>query len=661
MSWRETNDRFINPYNFVPLEDACERKDIEAYTKDKQRVSGYMNCTLETLTPLIIPNTSCNKALHKEGDDQEGNSYDFYSYSNLEGAEKGSRQGKYSEPVIPGSEMRGVIRSVFEAAFNGCMSSVDIKRPLYRRTMTDKKAGILQWNHQDMKWEIVKCERVMLNTSFRGDESEKKHGKYVPNSLYREWKEGQVVSVLKSQTTYKTKTGYYFAVDYKQGKKSDDGWEVGYLHKGEPFGEKKHHESVFVPVCPKETIPVDDQEVNNFWEVIRQYSDEKINVHLRDRKHTRDKKHSGYKEIMDQIRGDKKNTKFFVYYSTYMLGSTLQATYLTPAIISKELFRTTIGDLLRNQGEYQPCMERDLVCPACALFGMVGSTSMASRIRFADAEVVKRETDSKEYYYKDLILELGEPKPGAVEFYTSPPEQAKRGKGYHSWTYDYVKLEKELKPLQNKELKLRGRKFHWHSAEPKKLANTNVTKMGQRLRAVKEGVQFTFRVYFDRITKDELAELHWALTFGDPACAHKLGRGKPLGYGSGRISVTEVCVRKFNQQTGEQIREPYDARDLPDSTVSGNAVKRLKEIASWKCKPESIFKSESKPISYPLVEGKKSGNVNDEASHQWFSANRRSNSFMKVLPLIEEEINPDSKHKWLYKMKNEKSNPKRQG
>jgi CRISPR-associated protein (TIGR03986 family) len=664
----------VNPYNFVPLEGKCDQKSFGEYVEGKKRLTGYFDCTLTTLTPLIIPNTSNNKALHgadSEDDFHEGNSYDFYSYTNLERTAPGERLHQWSEPVIPGSEIRGTVRSVFEAAFNGCLSSIDLERTLHRRSLVPKTPGILRKSAAG--WEIVKCERVMLNTTIdidrpdeetdhsgndRYDKKVARFGKYVPSDVYSQWQEGQMISVIKSNETYKTRRGFdtrfYVAIDYSQETKTDGEWKIGFLHKGEPFS-RKHHESVFIPSEPEEIIPVDEKEVELLCEVLRQYADDKINKHMgTTAKDNGQAKHSGYvhlKELRDKLESKAQDAQMLVYYSTYNDGSVIKAAYLAPAMISKEVYRRTLKDILDFHGDYQPCKKRDSVCPACALFGMVGETSIGSRVRFSDAMVVQQETDVSNYYGDYVLPEMGEPKPGAVEFYTHPPdgvEMHKEDRSYYLlWTYDYVwQPYNRLQLLDEKEIRLRGRKFYWHSRDLKASRVKSVAKMRQRVRAVKAGVEFHFRVYFDRVTEEELARLQWALTFNDDACAHKFGKGKPLGFGSGVIRIEGVYVRELDRQTGLWKVQRYGISSLDSLS---NTQKMLKQILSWENRPQNV--------GYPYAKGDKPGTPNNEGGHQWFAANRQGNRFLKkVLPMIYEELDESYSWKWLKVMKETSSN-----
>jgi CRISPR-associated protein (TIGR03986 family) len=679
--WVETEERFVNPYNFVPLEGKCDRKSIKKYVEGKKRLTGYIECTITTLTPLIIPNTSNDKALHgadSKDDFKEGNSYDFYSYTNLEKNKPGERLHQWSMPVIPGSEICGTIRSVFEAAFNGCLSSIDLERTLHRRSLVPKTPGILR--KSDSGWEIVKCERVMLNTGLAHVSSEKKDrikdnrsnddisrfGKYVSSDAYSQWQEGDVISVIKSNETFKTRngfydTGFYVAVDYAQETRTDGGWKSGFLHKGEPFS-RKHHESVFIPSDPEVIIPVDAKEVELLCEVLRQYADNKINKHKDASSNDNGQaKHSGYvhlKNPLEKLEIGARDAQMLVYYSTYQDGSVIKAAYLAPAMISKEVYHRTLKEILEAHGEYQPCETREDVCPACALFGMVGDSAIGSRLRFSDATVVGQEADASQYYRDYVLPEMGEPKPGTVEFYTDPPDGVEKHKGDHSyymsWSYDYVWQDRnEFRLLDKKEIRLRGRKFYWHNDNLKVSRANSVAKMRQRVRAVKEGVIFSFRVYFDRITEEELAHLHWALTFNDAGCAHKFGKGKPLGFGSGVIRIEGSYVRELDQQTGLRMMQRFDIPDLDDLSET---QKKLKKIASWENRPASV--------GYPYAVGNNPEKTNNEGAHQWFSANRKNNRFLKVLPTIDEELDDTYMGKWLVRKKSSnnqnQTNPSRQ-
>jgi cold shock CspA family protein len=97
----------INPYNFVPLSGKPKRSEYPGLDKFKNGAySGLLKCELEVVSPLIsvdhqtVQKHRCNnKALDK---------YTFIK----------DTQGV---PIIPGSSLKGMIRSVYEAITNSCL------------------------------------------------------------------------------------------------------------------------------------------------------------------------------------------------------------------------------------------------------------------------------------------------------------------------------------------------------------------------------------------------------------------------------------------------------------------------------------------------------------------------------------------------------------
>ena len=199
----DTTARFVNPYNFIPLGEEC-RRDIPK-TNDQDAFTGYFECRVKLLTPLFIPNTSSSVRLLTQKEWEKGkqenkkySGYDFFSYDDL------SEEQPYisdppappCNPVIPGSEIRGAVRSVFEAAFNGCMSSVDENRDISRRCGEVKNPGILYWDCKERGWRLKSCNKVKLLVEQKEEQSRgKAKGKLVTRKEYDTWQEGQKIWV----------------------------------------------------------------------------------------------------------------------------------------------------------------------------------------------------------------------------------------------------------------------------------------------------------------------------------------------------------------------------------------------------------------------------------------------------------------------------------
>ena len=169
--WEEDRKGFINPYNFVSLGPSCPRKSWDEYRQDNDNtlLTGYLICRLYPRTPVFIPNTTQKRAFADEvkkmvGSEKEFNdcySYDFFSYEDLSAKTDGSPASPPPVPIIPGSEIRGVIRSVYETITDSCLSTTNTSMVLHKRTPIPGKPGILKRNGNG-KWYLYSPEKVML-------------------------------------------------------------------------------------------------------------------------------------------------------------------------------------------------------------------------------------------------------------------------------------------------------------------------------------------------------------------------------------------------------------------------------------------------------------------------------------------------------------------
>lgn len=657
----ETGDRFVNPYNFIPLGKNCKRRSPE--TNGSNCYTGYFECSIRLLTPLFIPNTSSTVRLLRKNEiieDEDRRGYDFFSYDDWSG--NGPCKGRFPSPpcnpVIPGSELRGVLRSVHEAAFNGCMSSVDMNRALSRRCSEIKEAGVLYWDKKFKEWRLKPCEIGRLRVEQRKAEKKDRFESVMLSADdYARCKEGQEIWV----KTGERKIVKYYKISCEPKEQKSGAPKKGYLHKGEHIVRKKY-ETVFIESSENESLIVSNEDVELLERVLREYQDGSKNQKAKD------------KTWYPEYKISRERT--LVYYSKAQNGHV----YMCPACIGREAFVKTIGALLEKNGGYQPCSGVEL-CPTCQTFGMMekeerpNTHAYGSKVRITDAVLANPVKDSSSLFLEPIVLsELGEPRPSAVEFYTKSPyqrnERLKDGKkGY--WTYDY-KCEIKNGELREKRIQLdenqpmiRGRKFYWHSeVELEKFKNNQVSTMQQRIRPMKPTDMadpqsiFQFRVYFEELNKKQLQQLKWTLDFGNPACAHKIGRAKPLGFGSVQITVNSLRIREINENTGVwKITSIGENEDVSFKKFFKNSEFNSKEIpnellimANWNDKPKNV--------SYPLGEGKKKQgryNENDEASHQWFRLNKKEkgikDNFAKVLPKVEEDAddNLDSR-KALYRL-----------
>ncbi|MCB9139700.1 MAG: TIGR03986 family CRISPR-associated RAMP protein [Caldilineaceae bacterium] len=192
----------------------------------------------------------------------------------------------------------------------------------------------------------------------------------------------------------------------------------------------------------------------------------------------------------------------------------------------------------------------------------------AGRVFFGDARLEPNQDDI--WLSKDAITPriLATPKPTAfqqylVQTYPDPVKVGETRDGRNKmqkFLADYT-----VQPpgeRTNGETTLRGYKFYWHKAgsvtesdfaEPKERLNERRTDNGRskrdsqytQMRPLKEGVCFRFQIRFENLSELELGALLWSIRL--PVAAegqrylHKLGMGKPLGLGSVALDAS-LCL-----------------------------------------------------------------------------------------------------------------------
>ena len=137
--------KIMNPYNFISFgeEINSNRKSREEGYRDSSRLlSGWLDVELIPSTPLIIPDGAhplyidpkTRKVETKLDDYKKKNCHKKYDFM-WRYDENGQKQY-----YIPGSSLRGMIRSVYEAATDSCVPflladnkpKIDRKLSLYR-------------------------------------------------------------------------------------------------------------------------------------------------------------------------------------------------------------------------------------------------------------------------------------------------------------------------------------------------------------------------------------------------------------------------------------------------------------------------------------------------------------------------------------------------
>lgn len=624
--WKKLNGTsFINPYNFIPL----GKGKRPAPKREGSLLTGYIECALTPKTDLFIPNTSSKDAFYLTDEDgkKEHKSFEFFSYRNLNGGQSDCA-GIPRNPVVPGSELRGVIRSEYETLTDSCLS-LDYDEVLSARDQDfRKKPGIVSLENGE--WVLYSAQRIRLektNGLKTGDIVDFKNAsqphritdfsKYRGNSeTLPPWK--QTLMALSNTAAESSDGGLKM-----KALKTNSNLGVVLIGEKAAEGSNKKYEHIFF-TCKDEAVrgPRIADAMERLKLALKLYNS-KMNQNLDS------EKKDWYKDY--PVSG---TSPIPIWYETDSAGEY----YFSPARRGKNAFGDDLARVVDNstkgsenpeEQSYLPCKDKNKLCSACALFGTVeetgtepaGALTVSSRLRFTDA--VFCGDQPPEYGEQETLQELAGPKPQCAEFYTSIPDGKNK-----SWNYRYVYERRGQKQTNiSDQITLNGRKFYLHHVHVPSKGEVK-TKRNCTIRPLKasDGNQFRFRVYFDRIAESELKRLLVVLSCGDNGGTryHKIGMGKPLGLGSVRIRVEEVKLR--------DLQAYLDRKPLPDATeryrpyFSGYFENRFKEedvfgtdgaVLSSYLKLLDFHAADGYTVSYPMAKDE-SAKDNKEASYHWF-------------------------------------------
>lgn len=593
------NQLFINPYNFIPFGSTIEerRKSREAAYRGRDHlVSGWLTVELNTKTPLIIPDgahpaywdVKSSRYVRNPDEDAKKILHKEYCFLRIPG-----EAGK--EPVIPGSELRGMIRSVYETVTDSCTAFLLDDKPISQRVPT---FGSLQ-------------RRGLLAYEETGDGTAER--RWVLYSTFAE-----KVTVKVNGTTFRDENGRTIT-----GRNGDFVTSRGWLQYNIPVNTKKpyhiaylkENEKIYTWDFAREDGTPDKEKNDEPYKTLRSA--------LQDRPQgLKNSNAIPNKNLMDALERAKKgdNNKVPVYYFMVKRGDETLV-YLSNSSIGRIAQKRKWREII---GVHAPCESTDRLCPACLLFGTTNGEGLKGHIRVTDAVPAGKYTSETH-----TLQILGEPRTSAFEFYLRKPE----GGQVTYWNFDFygekVKVQNGRTHTQYHDLAEatpRGRKMYWHSPVAPDAARD---KMNATMEAING--TFEFRVYFDKITEEQLRDLIWVITLGenrrDSTKQHKLGHAKPLGYGSVKLIVKKETIRAMSVKDGDievEMKEAEygDIKADQGQDLDAEAVRNLLIMCDTRSVPDNI------PVMYP----KELDNKGRESIYSWFAKNRENAGRLQTLP-----------------------------
>ncbi len=627
---------FINPYNFVRFDAA---KPPQRKAPENGNLTGWVSCTLTTKTPLIIPDQ--DKAIKDE------NEHPIVPFFTLPDA-----TGK-AQPVIPGSTLRGAVRALYESASGSCIP-VDAGDDITLSTRLEaggsaKTRALLCYDNAADTWSLQKATAYYLNNP-----SLTRQGTLAIGGQGEPFTAGQAIrfsvqagtrKIFNHKTRSTEQVSCQYAIPGAQG-------QTGYLQFVPPLQESDgvNPRVLVSDGAAIETWPAGDSApARELAKVLEFYMD---NAGATTGENTGENpKAVPYVALNNALNTCKAQGGCVPVWvlEVKVVGGRIDR-YITCSSVGRIIMRNTWERLL---GKYKSCSDMDALCPACRLFGNAyKDASYAGHLRFGDAHLQADCTAA--LLPPRTLAELAGPKPTATVFYTERPHPETK-----NWNYDYYILNqgknnesKEMIP--NPERSLLGRKGYWHhtpaatpAAAPAVRASNTApqgiakSKRNCTVTPMDAGASFDFCIYFEQITQQQLDELLWVCTLGENTTSsnlqQKIGFAKPLGYGSVKIMVNEVCTRTLAQNASGQglcyqvVKADYTAKSaLPQPKAfarNGGAIADLLAL----CDASLTQRIPDTKVCYPLGSNGQSGD-NANASHQWFKGNKVLNPTGYVLP-----------------------------
>ncbi|MBD3192830.1 MAG: TIGR03986 family CRISPR-associated RAMP protein [Candidatus Heimdallarchaeota archaeon] len=592
-------ENFMNPYNFVRfLEPSIEIDEIsDKILLRKCRppphdryisLTGKIECRLKTTSPLFITDSEQINKLNK--------GYNSYEFFKLLG-----KNGKL-DYAIPSTSLRGMLRSVFEAATNSCFSILEggllgkRRRPEYYKW--ELHAGLIKKiPDKDNPGIVEKLEAYLLP-----------HRKF-PQYKNKVNQNGKKIFIQIDDEK---------VIDVKEitdeAQNNNENYEVGYLKTSDRgIGrDNKHYERVFKrrdDYNEEDDYQLDYQTYKNYI------------VANRNNKHQNTREPKRGDTIWFRTEEESRRIKEFSYAQIY-----------------RAPFPNSIEELLPEY--FHPCDNYNTLCPGCRVFGWTHpdppednrvKVAYKGRIMISHGKILN----------SPKILEvcpinlniLSTPKPTTAYFYL-----LKKSNKQPDFKIEY----EEDKAI------LRGRKFYYHNRTQNLKNKEYVRPSGKKDKQSRElrdvltaGNDFSFFIEFKNLAPLELGALLWTIKL-EENMNHRLGLAKPYGFGSNKISIKSITLVNFNKRYSNFSNQGKKSLNRSKITlmiklfksqmteIYGDDFENLDNIKDLKAlltqHPQSLAIHYPRLSSRPRVNGK---------NYEWFEMNEKY--IEKPLPLPSED------------------------
>ena len=660
---------FINPYTFVPLPDTVKRDKPHGHARAVEGgLTGYLDVEFAFRSPLMMP-------------------VDW----NTPGETTVTGTRIEERVTVPGSSVRGAVRSLFEVISSSCLSILDPDyRPAHRASLEmrpDKRLAVVDEVDSDGKViSVLPTNRVVWIRAealwhLFGGAAGLRSGvriSFDESAIYERSFGGNKGKPVKREQ---------LKPEGEATLTEGGGWVVHVADAGTKGDHPADH--IYVAVGKLETTPIRLGKMT--WEDYRElcrYSvdvtggklapsapewdaEEWAGVAVMVRHTDRNGGH-----VVTAIGKRRKSDGALapgdsVWITTGSEGGERVVTGLTMSSSWRELGKGPIRDRLPDES-LLPCRDPDELCPACATFGFIEAraegqrrdqaehNAYASHLRFGAFE-----TDAPVPLRLVLPPPTRSPRPSAGAFYLEPlkVEGENREAGVAEFGKPASRWGGRLDSPRMR--RIAGRKFYWHGQEPEDTTptprqvrrnhypaeGTNNCREVRRWITEKPPV-LRGRIHFENIDARQLGLLMLAMeprelakragiTVNGELATH-LGGGKGLGFGTAVGRITATCIQdaagRYRAGAGKVEVDPW-----------GAAMQVIDPEAPWITGLVKVLGTESVPadrIWYPTM-----GNFTQRGSYEQqqkfdksfeyyarFSGGKDKKTRMRTLPRIDDPI-----------------------
>ncbi len=548
-----------NPYNFVPLGDSPTEypgphPDHGAVAKGA--LSGSISLTLLTQTPVFVPEGFPFRTDEKNRAAHRAIPRHFFRMKNAAG------ELRYA---IPGSGLKGAIRSAFEAVTNshfGAVSDGDYSKRLPYRRRVFQNTGVLESKDEYGNWTVRKVDVHYLEAATWGARTLRKGNDYklIPGGFKKIAEPG---------------TGVVAAEDARP-------YRANLLNQPPASGKEKgqHKYSHTVLTKPGETFVLPGKVVSDYLANLesphyRKHYDKSNSLTPAKRPY---KALPLFPVVMAELAELAPGT--LIYFTSSNLTITTfgkNVNYMWPASQS-------VGDLC---WKFYPLVQRSLeqnLSLAERVFGFAGEHKHDAAGNIVSHPFRGKVRFTTGWGPAALSCREEENWPGPAEWTSeqgmrlelaplTAPETRAKARPLYLKQADNQPAAQSLS-FDDPNVSLRGRKFYWHQKPSDgpvwkyhrydTVFHENVAdQCPPPLLALKAGTSFTCEVHFENLTPQELGALLFVLE-GDGTYTHGIKLGKAKARGLGTVQPKVEALKLFNY--GARYRSLTGGDGLEDKT-----------------------------------------------------------------------------------------------